>query len=654
MIYGRFQQKIDTSENWAKAVNFKPLEGEIIVYSDLNKYKTGDGVTPVNDLPFSNITPKDWNQNDETAEDYIKNRTHYKDIRTYSHTPVHGDPHNIDLSDQHGGSTSYLSFAATAEDVVLFDNLSALSMTYFYAGDTPTVDVSAVGNNDYWYVLSPDRGGEWGRPFHGVAIAYFGATGEYILGESSTSVNVTIPGLYFASEAGAWWATDLTATACHKIDAEYLPDEVPLLVDNKLPKDVIPAEILSADENGNAVIEGTLQATAITGHGAIDITSSVTAMFESWMGGFSFSSDKYYTNVTIKYTYYNSTGTINERTLSNIDFTDISGPSGTTIGYQDQHVITDWSYDWSCDLISATTEADPSETCINFNNRTLTFGSTKLTDGAIEFGSTRLTDGALDLGVAVLNNYALSIGSAQLTSGALTLGSTNLTEDKLAELVKMENNPHVYEYQEEVIENQVVTINNDTPLCWMIDTTPQRIVKVPGQPTYAMVLEGIGSWVANRDYGTGTLSEFIASDVINNSSNSGYCYVAPNYLYAGEFDEAPYDTPVIDGRNFRCYTSYYYYVKSINDNELTVDIHRIIMNAGALTCNKVNVDTSITIGSTAITESQLQQILDLPESTRADQIYSPTSTMAQSGIAVAEAISTKVSVRVEGTKLIIE
>ena len=35
----RVQQKSDTSANWAKATNFTPLKGEIIVYTDLNKIK---------------------------------------------------------------------------------------------------------------------------------------------------------------------------------------------------------------------------------------------------------------------------------------------------------------------------------------------------------------------------------------------------------------------------------------------------------------------------------------------------------------------------------------------------------------------------------------------------------------------------------------
>lgn len=48
----RIQNKIDTSANWAKATNFTPLKGEIIIYSDLKKIKIGDGVTKVGALQF--------------------------------------------------------------------------------------------------------------------------------------------------------------------------------------------------------------------------------------------------------------------------------------------------------------------------------------------------------------------------------------------------------------------------------------------------------------------------------------------------------------------------------------------------------------------------------------------------------------------------
>lgn len=48
----RIQNKIDTSANWAKATTFVPLKGEIVIYSDLNQIKIGDGINKINDLPF--------------------------------------------------------------------------------------------------------------------------------------------------------------------------------------------------------------------------------------------------------------------------------------------------------------------------------------------------------------------------------------------------------------------------------------------------------------------------------------------------------------------------------------------------------------------------------------------------------------------------
>lgn len=50
----RVQHKVDTTANWGKAVNFVPLKGEIIVYSDdKRRFKIGDGETSVANLPFS-------------------------------------------------------------------------------------------------------------------------------------------------------------------------------------------------------------------------------------------------------------------------------------------------------------------------------------------------------------------------------------------------------------------------------------------------------------------------------------------------------------------------------------------------------------------------------------------------------------------------
>ena len=81
-INARMQMKTDTALNWSKAINFIPKKGEIIIYEADSDYgyermKIGDGSTKVNDLPFV-IGAKDWNQNDSTASDYIKNRPCYR------------------------------------------------------------------------------------------------------------------------------------------------------------------------------------------------------------------------------------------------------------------------------------------------------------------------------------------------------------------------------------------------------------------------------------------------------------------------------------------------------------------------------------------------------------------------------------------------
>ena len=47
--------KHDTAANWAKAVNYIPSQGEVIIYDDMDPpFKIGDGIRKVNDLPFVN------------------------------------------------------------------------------------------------------------------------------------------------------------------------------------------------------------------------------------------------------------------------------------------------------------------------------------------------------------------------------------------------------------------------------------------------------------------------------------------------------------------------------------------------------------------------------------------------------------------------
>ena len=47
--------KKDTSENWSKAKNFTPKENEVIVYTDLEKKKIGNGKNLLNELLFIDL-----------------------------------------------------------------------------------------------------------------------------------------------------------------------------------------------------------------------------------------------------------------------------------------------------------------------------------------------------------------------------------------------------------------------------------------------------------------------------------------------------------------------------------------------------------------------------------------------------------------------
>ena len=74
----RIQHKHDSEANWNKAVNFIPIQGEIIVYDideiyNYERVKIGDGIRKVNDLPFVDVQ-SDWNQSDSTQIDLIKNK----------------------------------------------------------------------------------------------------------------------------------------------------------------------------------------------------------------------------------------------------------------------------------------------------------------------------------------------------------------------------------------------------------------------------------------------------------------------------------------------------------------------------------------------------------------------------------------------------
>lgn len=57
ILSARTIQIHDVEANWLKAVSFIPKKGEIVIYDidathQVERFKIGDGNTPVNDLPF--------------------------------------------------------------------------------------------------------------------------------------------------------------------------------------------------------------------------------------------------------------------------------------------------------------------------------------------------------------------------------------------------------------------------------------------------------------------------------------------------------------------------------------------------------------------------------------------------------------------------
>lgn len=70
-FYGRIQHKHDIEANWIKAINFIPLKAEIIVYDadDTHHYarfKIGDGLHTINELPFTITDISDSIDKDKT------------------------------------------------------------------------------------------------------------------------------------------------------------------------------------------------------------------------------------------------------------------------------------------------------------------------------------------------------------------------------------------------------------------------------------------------------------------------------------------------------------------------------------------------------------------------------------------------------------
>ena len=136
----RIINKHDTQANWAKAVNFIPKAGEVIVYTDLHKVKVGDGTTKVSALPFiDNIDLSDYiteselsSTISETVSTLSKSIGLVEDEIT-AHTSNTSNPHNVTKADI--GLSNVVNAGQTATP-------TSGSNSYFTAGGAYTLKQS--------------------------------------------------------------------------------------------------------------------------------------------------------------------------------------------------------------------------------------------------------------------------------------------------------------------------------------------------------------------------------------------------------------------------------------------------------------------------------------------------------------------------------
>ena len=224
----RIQNKHGTEADWAQAINFTPLLGELIVYDadenySVQRIKIGDGVSNVNALPFVN-TP-DWNAK-EGEEGHILNRPFYTD-KIEGRSFVNEQSVNIEDPDQLGYGVADIEselFPEVGDEcTVIFDQKQYKCVAYG-GGNNPIVlgDLEASG-----WELSPN--GEIENKGNGEPFCFeFQPWGGYVY---STEIGNHTLSVYIEA-----------AEIIHKLDSKYLPDELNKLLgeDGIIKQDVLP------------------------------------------------------------------------------------------------------------------------------------------------------------------------------------------------------------------------------------------------------------------------------------------------------------------------------------------------------------------------------------------------------------------------------
>ena len=161
-IKSRIVHKHDTESNWSKAITFIPKQGEIIIYDiDSNhsyeRFKIGDGITKVNNLPFADankvdkISGKGLSTNDYTTAEKNKlasiaegaNKTIVdSELSSTSTDPVQNKVVNAAINDLN------TLIGDTAVSTQISDYAAPKSHTHNYAGSSSAGGAAKVSESN--------------------------------------------------------------------------------------------------------------------------------------------------------------------------------------------------------------------------------------------------------------------------------------------------------------------------------------------------------------------------------------------------------------------------------------------------------------------------------------------------------------------------
>lgn len=138
----RLQVKRDTETNWGKATNFIPKAGEPIFYTDLKKFKIGDGITTVNNLPFikEDYAGKEEGPTEslsQTIYDKCSQHLCYFQTPESNETPPDGiiDDSYLIMPNNEGKSGGILNFVQNGQDIFEADKIYKITlMIGFHTG----------------------------------------------------------------------------------------------------------------------------------------------------------------------------------------------------------------------------------------------------------------------------------------------------------------------------------------------------------------------------------------------------------------------------------------------------------------------------------------------------------------------------------------